>query len=57
MQSDSGVSALPEHHGDSFGSIVSELAALLDHVQGSIKAIETSHRPRRFVRGLGACRR
>jgi hypothetical protein len=38
---DSGDSALPEHHGDSFGSIASELAALLDHVQGSIKAIET----------------
>jgi len=37
---DSGDSALPEHRGDSFGSIVSELAALLDHVQGSIKAIE-----------------
>jgi len=37
---DNGVSALPEHHGDSFCSIVSELAALLDHVQRSIKAIE-----------------
>jgi hypothetical protein len=40
---DSGASALPEHHdGDCFGSIVSELSALLDHVQGSIKAIETA---------------
>jgi hypothetical protein len=37
---DSSISALPEHHGDSFGSIVSELVALLDHVQGNIKAIE-----------------
>jgi len=36
---DDGASALPEHHHD--GSIVSELAALLDHVQASIKAIET----------------
>jgi hypothetical protein len=42
MQSaaDSGVSPLPKHRSDSVGSIVSELAALLDHVQGSIKAIE-----------------
>jgi hypothetical protein len=37
---DRGVLALPKHRGDSVGSIVSELAALLDHVQGSIKAIE-----------------
>ena len=43
---DSGVSALPKHHGDSFASIASELAALLDRVQGSIKAIEATRRPR-----------
>jgi hypothetical protein len=37
---DNGVSALSKHHRDSFASIVSELAALLNHVQGSIEATE-----------------
>jgi hypothetical protein len=37
---DGGIAALPEHHVDSIGSIVSELTALLDHVQTSMKAIE-----------------
>ena|ERR1700748_2287388 len=37
---DGGIAALPEHHVDDVGSIVSELAALLDHVQVSMKAIE-----------------
>jgi hypothetical protein len=39
---DVGFSALPEHHGSSIGSITSELAALLDHVQSSMKAIEAA---------------
>jgi hypothetical protein len=39
---DGGIAALPEHHVDNVGSIVSELAALLDHVQASMKAIETA---------------
>jgi hypothetical protein len=39
---DGRIAALPEHHVDNVGSIVSELAALLDHVQASMKAIETA---------------
>jgi hypothetical protein len=39
---DSGVSAVPKHHSESLRSIASELAALLDHVQASIKVLETT---------------
>jgi hypothetical protein len=39
---DNGASILPEHHKDDIRSVMSELAALLDHVQTSMKAIETA---------------
>jgi len=39
---DGGLPALPEHHDNSIGSITFELAALLDHVQCSMKTIETA---------------
>jgi hypothetical protein len=38
---DGGGPALPKHRNDDVGAVVSELAALLDHVQASITIIET----------------
>ncbi len=39
---DGDVPALPKHRNEKFGSMISELASLLDHVQASIKAIDTA---------------
>jgi hypothetical protein len=39
---DSGVSALPEHHAESIGSIACELSTLLDRIQASIEMLETA---------------
>jgi hypothetical protein len=39
---DNGASVLPEHHKDGISSVMSELAALLGHVQTSMRAIETT---------------